>query len=84
MDVKQKEYMVIHESTYDSWAIDICTFGCIAFLLWFNANYLGNNGFVAVTFIILVWMTVANRLSGRFKRFTSEEDAIKYLESKKK
>lgn len=79
-----KEYIVIHKPNFIvSIAEDIFSFGGFIAVLWFNHQYLAGNGWLDFLFIILWISTVAGMQSRRYHKFTSVDDAAKYLEGLK-
>lgn len=79
-----KEYIVIHKPNFVvSLLEDIFSFGGFVLVLWFNHRYLSGNGWIDFLFIILWISMVTGMQSRRYHKFTSIDDAAKYLEGLK-
>lgn len=78
-----KEIIYYRESFVQSILSDAFMFGGIFALLYFNHQVLNGSTFIDFIFILLMFLIVLGRSNKRYKRFTSYQDMLNYLNAEK-
>ncbi len=74
----KKEYFLLREGLIRSVLADIVTFGFIFGFALLNRFVLGDKWYYGIFFIFMILTSLLSRESN-FKRFTSKEDLINYI-----
>ena len=77
MKEEKTKVIILHETVFQSFLNDFYTFGFIAITSWFNYNFIGGSKFVNVIILIMFMLFIFQKSVA--KKFTSKEEAIKYL-----
>lgn len=79
-NIKQKEFIVMHESLVSSVLSDAWTFGMIGALAWFNYHFIGGSYFVN-TLIVIMMIVCSMGAIKQGRKITNREEAIKVIDS---
>lgn len=70
----------IRESLIQSVLADVATFGFLAGSVWFSVKFCGNNYFLNGVILIMFLFFIIGKISGKTKKFNTNEELIKYLQ----
>ena len=74
--------IIVHETLIQSILSDIFSFLAIASLLLFNHYLLSGNVLIDLCFMFMAWIVMLSRGDKKMKRFSTKEEAIKFLQEK--
>ena len=76
----KNNFIIVHETLIQSILADIFSFTMIALMLLFNHYLLSGNVLIDLCFMFMAFIVMKSKGNKKMKRFSTKEEAIKFLE----